>query len=114
MKYGIKHDNGTIKAISQFSNDFVLAGFIEITKAKYDKFILDTAANPFATYDSVKNEITLDEIALANEESRLEKYEIRNRLEKLSIELDLMQRLAEDTTDKQAEFDALKLQYEAL
>lgn len=38
----------------------------------------------------------------------------RNQLKQLSIELDLMQRLGEDRTTKQAEFDALRLQYEAL
>lgn len=41
-----------------------------------------------------------------------EKY--RNQLRVLSIELDLMARLDEDTTAKQAEFDALKTLYEAL
>ena len=39
---------------------------------------------------------------------------LRSELKTLSIELDLMERLSEDTTAKQAEFDTKKAQYEAL
>ncbi|QQV91597.1 hypothetical protein Peternella1_61 [Winogradskyella phage Peternella_1] len=43
-----------------------------------------------------------------------ESESMRLQLKQLSIELDLQARLSEDTTTTQAEFDALKLQYEAL
>ncbi|MBU2923072.1 hypothetical protein KO504_17110 [Winogradskyella psychrotolerans] len=39
---------------------------------------------------------------------------LRLQLKQLSIELDLQNRMGEDTTATQADFDALKLQYESL
>lgn len=55
---------------------------------------------------------TLDKRVVLNQLTDAE--ELRLQLKQLSIELDLQARLAEDTTATQAEFDALKLAYEAL
>lgn len=114
MKYGIKHDNGAIECVTRFANDVVTAGFVEITKAKYDEFVTAIEANPFATYDDTKNEIGGGAAELAEAQDTIEAKAYRLRLRQLSIELDLMTRLGETTTALQTEFDTLKATYLAL
>ncbi len=60
---------------------------------------------------SVINE-TLDKRVVLNQLTQAE--ELRLQLKQLSIELDLQTKLGEYTTDTQAEFNALKAQYEGL
>lgn len=55
---------------------------------------------------------TIDKRVVLNELTEAET--LRLQLKQLSIELDLQERLAEDTTATQAEFDAIKAAYEAL
>lgn len=113
-KYGIKHTSGVVSAITIFNDNIVAAGFLEITKAKYDEFIADFKSNPFITYDVSKNELSKDAIALADAQDELQRREIRLQLLELSNELDLQVRMSESTTATQAEFDALKTTYEGL
>jgi hypothetical protein len=114
MKYGIKHDNGKIIAITRFADDVVLAGFTEITKTKYDEFVGVLNDNPFSTYDTGANKVQGDSSKLSNAVSQQNKNKVRRELLLLSNELDLQTRMGEDTTDTQSEFDAKKLIYEGL
>ena len=114
MKYGIKHDSGVIQAISKFPDDVLASGFIDLKKEVYDSFISQLAGNPFATYDVHNNALVLDAGALATATAADAKAKVRSRLKLMSIELDLMTRLGESTTDLQADFDALKVTYDGL
>lgn len=114
MKYGIKQNNGKIKAISRFANDKIPAGFEEISHAEYEEFLIAVEANPFSNFNPKSKKIKGDNQALVNLKKKLAKTEVRQKLRQLSIELDLKARLNEDSTSTQAEFDELKAQYDGM
>lgn len=112
MLYGIKHDNGTIEAISKFRDVQNLPlGFEEITKSQYESFIDIVQQNTFVTYNSAAKSIDIDSAAEANLINTQQKENIKSQMRTLSTEIDLLQRMSEDTTAKQAEFDALLVEY---
>lgn len=112
MKYGIKHTNGQIEAISRFANNVIPVGFIEITESKYDGFLDQISVNPYVVYDIQKNTLIADEAALADAQAAGDLSVLRSSLRRLSIELDLQTRLGEDTTATQAEFNTLMAEYQ--
>jgi hypothetical protein len=110
MKYGIKHINGKVNALSQFESDLP-AGFIEITKPKYDEFLGILETKTFVSYDNKNNTMNVDGSAEDQLAADLSKLNIRERLKVMSVELDLKARLQEDATDLQADFDGLAVEY---
>ena len=114
MKYGIKHTTGVIDAISTFPNDVVPGDFTEITEAKYNEFLLDLELNPYCTYDTGTNKLVKDSTKYNDLIRSNSKEDLRLQLKDLSIEIDLQERMGEDTTATQADFDAKKTQYDAL
>lgn len=72
----------------------------------------DTVEDPSGLVGQAADKITetKDKRVQLNQLSQAE--ELRLQLKRLSAELDLKTRLGEDTTDTQADFDAVKLQYE--
>lgn len=110
MKYGIKHDNGEIQAISRFSEDLSV-GFELITKEQYDSFIETVLNNAFVTYNPVKKSVEVDLSAQSDFVNEQEKLGIKSKLRDLSIEIDLLSKMSEDTSAKQAEFDNLLIEY---
>lgn len=110
MTYGIKHTNGAIEAISRFEG-IVASGFIEITKAKYDEFIGIISQNYFVLYDEVANEINVDLSQQSILVNSVRKEDLKKQLKALSTEIDTLERMSEDTTAKQAEFDDLLIEY---
>lgn len=110
MKYGIKHKNGNIQALTSFTNE-VLEGFIEITKEKYDQFTEILSLNLFVTYDATKNEMVVDQLQEAQLIDEIEKSEKKERLKALSIEIDLLEKMGEPTADAQKEFNNLLTEY---
>lgn len=112
ITYGIKHTNGVIEAMSRFENvEAVPEGFVAITQEDYDRFLPILKANVFITYDVETNEIIINDAAQSQFYDAQRQLEIRHRLHVLSGELDLMVRLQEETGEKQAEFDALAVEY---
>lgn len=114
MKFGIKHDNGQIEALSRFPNDEVPAEFTEITKADYERFVPIIQTNAYVHYNEKDNSISTNGGYENDLQDFMEKKALREKLRELSIELDLQTRLAEDTTATQNEFDQLKAQYIAM
>lgn len=112
MRYGIKHNNGNIEAITKFKKGDLASGFDEITEAKYNEFLQKLKVNRFSTYDSANNQIVEDNTSLNTALENAIELEKRQALRQLSIELDLMTRLGEDTTAKLAEFNTLKIAYQ--
>lgn len=110
MKYGIKHNNGTIKAVTQFNGD-IIAGFIEITKEKYDEFIEILNTKTYVVYDETKNVINIDSAKENAIQENFNKQILRSQLKQLSIEIDLKKKLEEDTTQIESEFNDLAVQY---
>lgn len=110
MKYGIKHNNGTIQALTRFTDE-VLAGFIELTKAKYEEFVEILSSNVFVSYDETKNEMVVDQAQEAELINELQKNELKERLRSLSIEIDLLERMGEPTADVQTIFNNLLAEY---
>lgn len=110
MTYGIHHDNGVIKAISRFE-ELVPSSFVEITKSDYEKFLAIILVNNFVTYNAADNELEIDQAQQAQLIDDFEKNDIKGQLRQLSIEIDLLERMSKSTSVKQAEFDALLVEY---
>lgn len=114
IKYGIRHNNGKVIAITEFLDGKVAEGFTEITQQNYIDFTASISANPFSTYDAELKQI-VPNVALglaAMTAKARDAY--RRRLRDLSAEIDLMARMGEDATGRQAEFDQIKQDYQAL
>jgi hypothetical protein len=110
--YGIKHDNGTIEAISRFRGlATVPAGFIEITKVEYENYLQIVSENTFVTYNATTKEIDVD----MSQELDLKYYAkrkfLKNQLLYLSAEIDLINRMGESPVNAQSEFDAVLAEY---
>ena len=114
IKYGIRHVDGKIIAITEFLEGKVLEGFVEITKADYERFLTALRANPYSTYNAETNELIPDSGKLIQAQIAKERDKLRKNMRELSVEIELMVKLTEDTTDRQSEFDALKVQYDSL
>lgn len=114
MKYGIKHNAGVIEAISQFRDNIVPVGFVELTKALYEGFLDKMAVNPFYTFDEPNMNIVQNISALAAAQNADLKAKKRSELLTISNELALQSRMGEDTTATQTAFNDLKAEYNAL
>lgn len=112
MKYGIKHDNGTIQAVCEFENEMA-EGFTQISESDYASFTSTLDDHILVRYDQKANALIINADAEAVLEQSKQKEGQRDRLRQLSIELDLSVRLQEDTTDLQAEFNNLAADYRA-
>lgn len=111
MKYGIKYkESGSVTSITKFE-DTVAPEFTEITKAKYEEFLLIIRNNSVFTYDETRNMIIVDAAEQQNLDNQIEKKNIKERLRSLSVEIDLLERMSEDTTVKESEFQVLLNQY---
>jgi len=110
MKYGIKHTNGKVNALTQFEGE-IPEEFIEISKEKYDQFLAILESKTYVSYDDKNNTMNIDESAEAQLQADVSKLNIRERLKQMSVELDLKNRLQENVTALQADFDALAVQY---
>lgn len=107
MKYGIKHKNGTVVAISRFAKK-LQTGFNKLTKAEFEVLSASHESDPFQVYDPKKKTLTKNNELLSEiEKSRTKKLQWQ-ALQALDAEISLMSRLGQDTSKKEQDFNAKK------
>ncbi len=111
MKYGIKIIDGNLKAITEFPSDILLDNFEEITKEKYKDLINNISS--FSKFDVATFNFIKDKEAEKKAQKQQETAILRQSLSNLVEELTLAERLGEDTTVLQKEFEDISKVYKA-
>lgn len=114
MKYGIKINNGHLAAITEFPNGILPDDFKEVTIEKYNELIQGNLS--FAKFDIETETFVEDKEAEEAEEKFIANARTASLKQDLSFivsELILAERLGEDTTVLQKEFDDVSKEYKA-
>ncbi len=112
MKYGINIVQGAIHAISEFPEDSLPENFKEITKERYNE-LLDNFT-PFSTWDESKGDFVEDEDAKTLYKIEAEADNYRKQLSLLLTEINLAEKLGENTNVLQGKFNNIEKAYKAL
>lgn len=109
MKYGINVVEGQLKAISEFIEGELPEGFEEITLDRYNELLNNF--KPFSVWDDTIKDFVENIEQQQSFEEQAEINTIRQKLSFVVSELVLAERLNEDTSVLQKQFDDLSKEY---